>query len=227
MASAPTISISGELTACTATDFRLARKSFLAAAAKAAALPVLHAKGFYDSVAGNALMQNVLDVGQLVLAFARGACARAARFCRRKQSQTEQRSAAPMPACVPAQSPRQSRKTRVNNCCRNSASAMVSVTWTFSTSFTTVETSVPVECRGEKRNRALQNRVIQAIAQVRDQSKAGVIDQIRANVIANALDQRRPYQGNRNHGKRVGENAEEQNPADKPRVACREDWATA
>ena len=35
-------------------------------------LPGLHAEGFHDAVAGDGLVQNVLNVGQLVLASARG-----------------------------------------------------------------------------------------------------------------------------------------------------------
>ena len=43
-----------------------------------------------------------------------------------------------------------------------------------------------------------------AVAQVRDQAEAGVVHQIRADIIANALDDGRPYQGKRNHGKGIG-----------------------
>ncbi len=40
---------------------------------------------------------------------------------------------------------------------------------------------------GEKSDRALQKSVIQAVAQIGNQAKAGMIDQIGAQVIANPL----------------------------------------
>ncbi len=72
MAMAPKMSISGELMAAARTERRLARNSRSAASRKRTHLPELHAEGLHDAVAGDGLVQNVLDLGQLVLSVARG-----------------------------------------------------------------------------------------------------------------------------------------------------------
>jgi hypothetical protein len=57
--------------AAAATERRLARKSRFAAARKRD-FPRLHAEGFYDAVAGDGLVENILHVGELILPAARG-----------------------------------------------------------------------------------------------------------------------------------------------------------
>ena len=66
------MSISGELIACARTERRLAWKSRRAASLKRVSLPELHREGLHDAIAGDGLVQDVLDLGQLVLPVARG-----------------------------------------------------------------------------------------------------------------------------------------------------------
>ena len=65
---APKISISGELIAAAATERRFALNKRCAALAKSSNLPRLHAESLHDAIAGDGLVKNVLNVGQLVLA---------------------------------------------------------------------------------------------------------------------------------------------------------------
>ena len=73
--SMPKISISGELMAAAATERRLARNSRRAACRKRAISHVLHVEGFHDAVAGDGFVQDVLDLGQLVLPAGAWCCA--------------------------------------------------------------------------------------------------------------------------------------------------------
>src|SRR5579862_8886050 len=64
--------------------FYVGAEKLFGSTAKAVALPVFHAKRLYDPVAGNAFMQNILDIGELVLTLACSAAHTTANFTGRK-----------------------------------------------------------------------------------------------------------------------------------------------
>ena len=78
-------------------------------------------------------------------------------------------------------------KIRVKNCCRNSASTLDMANCTRSMSLMMVESSVPVVCFWKKAGRAPQDGVVEIVAQIGDQSEAGVVDQVGPGVIEKSL----------------------------------------
>ncbi len=74
--------------------------------AEAGDLPVLHAEGFHDAVAGDGFVQDVLDFGQLVLPAARGAAHPAADFARRINDDGNEQQQHPGQSLCPALRPR-------------------------------------------------------------------------------------------------------------------------
>src|SRR5437016_12025702 len=61
-------------------------EEFPGSSKKTPALPRFHAERFYDAVAGNGLMQNVLYIGKFVLAFAGGVAHAQPNFSRRNDN---------------------------------------------------------------------------------------------------------------------------------------------
>ena len=58
---------------------------------------------------------------------------------------------------------------------------------------------------GKKCCRAAHDCVVKIVAQIGDHAETGMVHQVRAAVVENSLQHRRPDQGDRNHGPRIGE----------------------
>ena len=100
MATAPSRSISGELTRHGYHVAHVRREQALGRRLEARRLPDLHAEGFDDAIAGDGFVQDVLNLGQLVLPAPGGAAhlasnlARAEHDDRHKQQQNPRQLAA-------------------------------------------------------------------------------------------------------------------------------------
>ena len=157
---APKISISGELTAAAATERRFARNRRRAALRKRATSHDLHAEGLDDAVAGDGFVQDVLDLGELVLAAAAW-CAHVPADFRWTETEMTGRNSSSTQASFPPSSTTTTAavKIKVKNCCRNSASTLDMAYCTRSMSLMMVESSVPVVLSGknaaERRRMAL------------------------------------------------------------------------
>ena len=144
IATAPRASISGDEIDCTATDFMFAVSSRLGRAAKALHLPQLHAKRFDDAVAGDGLVDDVLNLCQLVLPTARPSPTLAADpACRQIRSQG-QTAAAPTPCCRPRKCTTPIMKSSVKSCCKKSLMTVAIACLHAIHVVDSVEVSVPV-----------------------------------------------------------------------------------
>ena len=109
-------------------------------------LPQLGVEGLHDAVAGDRFMQNVLNLGQLVLAGAGAGAHFAADLARGgdDHGNKQQQRPAQLPAQLDDQAP--ARRRKVKNCCRKSPITELTAVCTRSTSLISVERMVPVAC---------------------------------------------------------------------------------
>ena len=140
---APMMSIIGELMAAALTERRLALEQAPRCLAEAPGLPCLHAEGLHDADAGDGLVQDVLDLGQLVLSVARGRAHPSP--MRLAEAITKGTKISSTQLSLPRTKTTTPMKMKVKNCCRNSASTVDMANCTRSMSLTIADSSVPVE----------------------------------------------------------------------------------
>src|SRR5262249_14782291 len=168
-------------------------KEFFCCRTKALKLPFFHGESFHDAVAGNALVQDVLDVGEFVLPPARGVTHAPADLLGRVDDKRNEKHQDP--GQVVSQHHHHSdhedqgeellhefgqrdgksglHLLHVVDGGRNQSASRVT---------------------GKKGGRAVQDFVVELVAQVGYQPVTGIVDQIGSQVVANALDDGRPYQ---------------------------------
>ena len=166
--------------------------------AEAQQLPELHVESLHDAIAGDRLVQDVLNVGQLVLPAARGPAhvtSDPENGRRRDDTKHWQHPGQLAPErdhdhhhagqrAGLLQKIRQDRRRRVLN------------------PFDVVDQRRQQGPRGvllEERHRPAQDRLVQIVAHVGDHAEAGVIRQVGSGVVADALQQRCGNKGERDH----------------------------
>ena len=149
--------------------------------------PSLHVEGLHDPVAGDGLVQNVLNFRQLVLSVARGVADAAADLPRRKYDDWHEEQQDPGELASEIIPPPAATERKVKNCCRNSASTLDMANCTRSMSLMMVESNVPVVCFWKKGGRAAQHGVVKIVAQVGDHAESGMVHQISAGIVEDPL----------------------------------------
>ena len=193
MAIEPRISISGELMANAATSRRFARNSRRAAARKRAT--------------SQFSMPNALTIRFPVMVSCRMFWISASlscpprvvvRTCRPifldEYRITGTNSSSTHASFPPTRITTAAVKTRVKNCCRNSASTLDMANCTFSTSLTMVESSVPVVCLRKNADELRRMALYKVVPQVGDHAKTGVVHEVGSNIVEDPLQHRGGHQ---------------------------------
>ena len=166
--------------------------------AEAFDLPFLHGKRLDDPVPGDRLVQNVLDIGQLVLPASRRSAHSPADFSRRVKNRRDEKQ----------QHPRQLASQQDNNCRSEQKCKKLLQEFRQHARHCELHFLNIVDDRREqrtrrvfreKRRRTPQDCVIQIVAQVRDHPKPRVIHQVGPGVVEDALQHRGRHQREGNH----------------------------
>ena len=172
--------------------------------AEASYFPVLHAKRLDDPVAGNRLVQNVLDLGQLILAAPCGAAYLPADFSGRVQNGGNEQQQ--HPSQLPSKSnhypgQKYEGKKLLQEFRQHTRHRVLH--------FLDIVDDGREQCAGgvfrEKCRRTPQDGVIQIVPQVGDHAKAGVVYEESSDVIEDPLQYRGCHQREGNHRPRIVE----------------------
>ena len=170
---------------------------------EARGLPAFHAEGLDDAVAGDGLVQNVLDLGQLVLPLAGGGAHPPADPAREKTitgtNISSTQANLPPRATTTAGDENQGEELlqELGQHLRSCELNLVDVV-------DDGRNQGPRRVLLEEGHRAAQHRAVKLVAQVGDDPEARVVDQVRPGIKADALDDRGRHQGNGHHGPGIG-----------------------
>ncbi len=157
-------------------------------AAEALDLPALHAEGFDDAVAGDGFVEDVLDLGELVLPLARGAADAAADFAGGEQDDGDEEEDDPgEPAAVDDDDAGEEEEgedllERVAEDAGHGGLDALDV----------VDEGGEEGAGGvllEERHGAAHDGVVEVVAEVGDHAEAGVVDEVGAGVVGDGLDE--------------------------------------
>ncbi len=193
MATAPMVSMSGELMACARTERRLASNSRRAAClnriisqssilkALTMRFPVMvSCRMFWISASLSWPLRVVCRTWRPIL--------------RAETRTTGTKSSSTHASLPPRATTTQAVKIRVKNCCRSSASTEDMANCTRSISLISVETMVPVACCWKKETERRRMASYKVIAQVGDHAEPGIVHQVGSAVIADPLQQSGSHQ---------------------------------
>src|ERR1700733_399823 len=170
--------------------------------AKARNFPAFHAEGFHNAVAGNRLVQNILNVSQLVLTSPRGVPHPAPDSSRGKNYHWHEQNQNPRK--LPSQRDHHQRsknkgKELLQKFRQHTRHRVLDPLDVIHDGRNQSPGGVP----GKECCRALQDRIIQIVSQVRDHSESRVVHQVRARIVTNSLQHGGGYQGKGHHRPRI------------------------